>query len=226
MSSRPSLGEVGAAFAEPVRLQILHELLRGAELPAGVLAVRVGVSPSTVSSHLNRLLDAGFVHVVARGRTRLFSIASTDVADAVESLLRLSGEPAVTSLSGQTRRLGMREARSCYDHLAGRTGVAFRELAVARGWVDYSGDGVSLRNLTQLADELGLTIKLSEGRRQDVRLCMDWTEREPHLAGKLGAAVLAAMLNANWLQRRREDRSLRVTSVGESNFVRLGLNRE
>lgn len=223
MNERLSLAELGLALAEPTRLHILQELLGGVPLPAGALAARIGVSPSTVSSHLARLEQANLIRVSPQGRSRLATIANAEVAEAVEVLLRLSSEPAVSSLPEHRRRAALREARTCYDHLAGSLGVALADLALERGWVVASSGAMDLVEKTTLESNLGLRIELLDGRRADVRACMDWTERRPHLAGKLGAGILTAMLDANWLERRTTDRSVKVTRLGDANFVRLGI---
>ena len=101
---RPSLDELGRVLAEPMRLRVLRELLGGTPLPAGALAVRIGVAPSTVSSHLARLAGAGLIQIETVGRTREARLADPTVADAIESLLRLSGEDPVSSLSAHDRR--------------------------------------------------------------------------------------------------------------------------
>lgn len=223
MTTRLTLAELGAVLAEPTRLRILQELLGGVPLPAGALAARIGVAPSTVSSHLNRLLDADLVKVSAEGRSRLATIATPEVAEAVESILRLSAEPAVASLADHAKRGALREARTCYDHLAGELGIALADLVVERGWVVGGSGSLQLVGQNGLEAELGLAIQLPPGRRIEVRGCMDWTERRPHLAGKLGAGMLVAMLNADWLQRNARDRSVRVTQLGRTEFTRLGI---
>lgn len=224
MTERLSLTELGSVFAEPTRLRILQELHEGTPLPAGALAARIGVSPSTVSSHLTRLLEAKLVTIAAQGRTRLVSIANSEVAEAMEGLLRLSAEPAVSSLSGHSQRTALREARTCYDHLAGRLGIAIADRAFERQWVIERGGSLTISAKEELEREWGLTIELSPGSRPEVRGCMDWTERRPHLAGKLGAGLLTAMLRANWLERRRGNRSVRVTPLGRDRFAQLGID--
>ena len=110
-ADRTPLDELGSVLAAPARLRIIQELLTGPPLPAGALAARVGLAPSTVSSHLARLAEARLIRVDQVGRARLAQLADEDVAEAVEALLRLSGEPAVSSLSGARRRTALRAAR-------------------------------------------------------------------------------------------------------------------
>lgn len=220
--TRPPLDVVAQALAEPRRLQILQELLGGVPLPVGALATRIGVAPSTVTAHVSRLLDAGLLNIEQRGRTRLVSIGDPAVADAVEALLRLTGEPPVSSWSADDRRTAMRRARSCYDHLAGDLGIAVADRLVRNGMLD-ADLGSASADATDIGAELGLELVVAESSRPFVRGCLDWTARRPHVAGRLGAALLTAMLDAGWVTRRRDDRSLRITPLGAGRLDALQL---
>lgn len=219
---RPSVEALGQALAEPRRLRILQELLGGVPLPAGALAARIGVAPSTVSGHLGRLQGAGLVSIEQQGRTRFARLADAEVAEAVEALLRMSSEDPVSSWSGSDRRLAMRRARSCYDHLAGDLGIALTELLVERRWIDPDLGSAAVP-LERISQGLDLALEVSESSRPLVRGCSDWTARRPHLAGRLGAAVLTALLADGWLVRRREDRALKLTARGEERLAELGI---
>lgn len=221
-SPRTPVDALGRVLAEPRRLRILEELLGGVPLPAGALAARIGVAPSTVSGHLARLEEAGIVTLQRHGRARLASLSDQTVAEAVEALLRMSAEPAVTSWAGSDRRLAMRRARSCYDHLAGDLGIAVTDHLVRCDWLDPDV-GAARVPPDRISDGLGLPLVVVDSPRPLVRGCVDWTARRPHLAGRLGAAVLAAMLHEGWLARRREDRALRITEHGVERLAALGM---
>jgi len=218
--------DLGQTLAEPARLRILLELLGGVSLPAGALAARVGLAPSTVSGHLARLADAGLVTVRSQGRRRLASLDRADVAEVVEAMSRLTGQEPVASLAAHRRHIALRDARSCYDHLAGRLAVALADWLLTRGWVAEQ-DGVwtvPADGLPALSAKLGLSLSLpGDVRRPLVRPCPDWTERRPHLAGRLGAALLTAMLDARWVRRRTNDRALDVTESGRTALERAGV---
>ncbi|UJP10139.1 metalloregulator ArsR/SmtB family transcription factor [Microbacterium sp. KUDC0406] len=222
---RLPLDELGRVLGEPARLRILHELFGGTPLPAGALATRLGLAPSTVSAHLAKLHDAGLITIEQRGRARLASLTDPAVATAVEALLQLSGEAKVNSATTFDRREAMREARSCYDHLAGRAGVFIAELAMERGWIADSAGAWTLpagEDITGIGEELGLTLEWQRSSRPAVRPCADWTERAPHIAGRLGHSILAAMIDDGWLRRRRDDRALTITARGRERLVALG----
>ncbi|MEQ6897382.1 helix-turn-helix transcriptional regulator [Microbacterium sp. KR10-403] len=229
MSGTPRLplDELGRVVGEPARLRILQELLGGPALPAGALAARLDLAPSTVSAHLTRLHDAGLVDIEPDGRRRLVRIADPAVAAAIEALLQLSDEARVSSLSGFHRRALMREARSCYDHLAGRVGVAVTDIARERGWFVERDGGWALphdEDVDEISDALGLRLSWTRSPRPAVRPCSDWTERVPHLAGRLGKSLLDGMLDDDWLRRRRDDRALVVTERGRERLEALGVS--
>jgi len=216
-----ALADVAAAIADRTRARMLEELLAGPPLPAGALAVRVGVAPSTVSGHLARLESAGLVTITAAGRRREAQLAGPHVAEALEALRRLAGDdPRPIGLREVNGRAALREARSCYDHLAGRAGVALADHLVARGALtdqftvpdDAAG---------YYRDAFGIDLGSLPGRRPLVRPCTDWTERRPHVAGALGAALLTSLLERGWVQRRPDGRALNLKGPGPFRFPPL-----
>ncbi|WP_347352656.1 hypothetical protein [Intrasporangium sp.] len=130
-------------------------------------------------------------------------------------------------MSNHAPRSGpLRAARSCYDHPAGRLGTALARAAVQRGWVLEEGDSWRLADdaAAQVSQALGLDVHLdTASRRPDLRQCLDWTEHRPHLAGKLGAAVLDALLAAGWVARTPGSRVLAVTALGAERLRHSGI---
>ena len=208
------IADVAAALADRTRARMLEELLGGPPLPAGALAVRVGVAPSTVSGHLVKLEQAGLVTIEARGRKREARLAGPHVAEALEALARIGGDGArPVGLKQVNGHQALREARSCYDHLAGRAGVALADDLIARGALVHQ-DGafvVPPAAHAHYIETFGVDPAQLNPRRPLARACADWTERRPHLAGALGAALLTAMLEKGWLKRRPDGRALNVT---------------
>jgi DNA-binding transcriptional ArsR family regulator len=219
------LASVAVLLAERTRARILEELLGGPPLPAGALALRVGVAPSTVSGHLAKLEAAGLVVVEPRGRRREARLARPEVAEALEALGRIAPPPASNpvGLTAVNRSHAMRDARSCYDHLAGRLGIAVTGALLDRGALIERDGAFALPADADLADFGVDPAALPRGRRPLVRACPDWTERRPHVAGALGAALLQAMLERGWLRRRRDDRALDLTARGRDALGALGV---
>ncbi len=214
MDAEPDISQVGALLADRTRALFLDEIAARGPQTVGALARAAGVSPSVASQHVARLARGGLVTVAAVGRLRLVSIASVEVAQALEALSRVAPPRAVYGLREVGRASAFRLARSCYDHLAGRLGVGVLAGLEARGWLvatphgavfDLSQDGE--RALAALALDVA---PLRRARRAFARGCLDCTERRPHLAGAVGAAMLDAFLERGWLVRGAS-RALSVT---------------
>jgi hypothetical protein len=150
-------------------------------------------------------------------------LSGPPAASAYEALAELSRERVVNGLRAWTRHEQLRAARTCYDHLAGRLGVSLAAAALAEGAV---GPDFSLGpEASSWFARLGVTLEsLRRGRRPLLRLCTDWTERRPHLAGALGAAVCESVMRAGWVAGQPDSRALLVTSVGEAGLRRLGIS--
>jgi DNA-binding transcriptional ArsR family regulator len=194
-------------------------------LTASELAARADIARSTASGHLGRLVTGGFLVVSGRGRNRYYELAGTEVAEAVEALARVAPQRLPRSLGEATRNELLREARTCYDHLAGRVGVAFAGALERRGVVEWvNGDyALGVRADEELA-ALGLDLEpLASQRRPLVRGCLDWSERELHVAGSLGAALTARLFELGCIVRRDGTRSVAVTERGSELFGKLEL---
>ncbi|MFF2276053.1 ArsR/SmtB family transcription factor [Agromyces sp. NPDC058126] len=201
-------------MGEPARAAMLVALLDGRALPAGELAKIARVSAATASAHLARLVDGGLLRARSLGRHRYFELAGSEVADAVEALQRLGPRRPVTSYAQSATARRLAEARSCYDHLAGRLALGLADRLVAERAIaplEAGAPGAVLATDGPLARRLRLDEAPAAGRRPAVRGCLDWTERRPHLAGSLGAHVLEVLLDGGWVSRVPGDRSLLVS---------------
>ncbi|MBD3137089.1 ArsR/SmtB family transcription factor [Microbispora bryophytorum] len=217
------IAPVAALIADGARAAMLTALLDGRALAAGELARIAGVSAPTASSHLARLLDGGLVTVVKQGRHRYYRLAGPDVARTLEVLARISGRVAVRSLRQSRQARLLREARSCYDHLAGRVGVELYDALVREGGL-IEADGGCLLTVSgaQALSELGVDVdRVRRARRRFAPDCLDWLERRPHLGGALGAAVLDRLLAREWLVRGTVPRALRLTGTGREGLERI-----
>jgi DNA-binding transcriptional ArsR family regulator len=213
---------VAALIGEPARASLLLALADSAELSAGELAARAGIAASTASGHLARLTAARLVVAERAGRQRLFRLADPTVADALEALAAIAPRRPVQSLREAHVGEALRRARTCYDHLAGRLGVELTA-AVARDGVVVDGEQLRLGPAApERLGALGIDLSsLERGRRPLVRTCLDWSERRPHLAGAVGAALATRLFELGWIERRAANRSVAVTTQG-----RLALREE
>ena len=191
----PDLADVAAALADRTRARMLEELLGGPPLPAGALAVRVGVAPSTVCGHLQARAAGLVTSSRAAASARLGSPGRTSRRRSRRC--RIAGDTArPVGLRAVNRQQALREARSCYDHLAGRAGVALADRLLAHGaLVERDSPFIVPAERRALPRPFGVDPTALTTRRPLVRACSDWTERRPHVAGALGAALLAALLD-------------------------------
>ncbi len=206
------LAAVAALIAEPARAAMLAALAGGTALPAGELARRAGVHPATATGHLRRLVDGGLVRVRTQGRHRYHALAGPAVATILESLAQLAPPSEVRSLRRHRAASALHEARTCYDHLAGRRGVELRDRLLEAGALDRIDDrDHRLTDIGRgLLGDLGIdTTRLATTRRVFARCCLDWTHRRPHLAGAVPAAITDAFLHDGWV-RRGDGRGLRL----------------
>ncbi len=216
MAADPDIAPVAAAIGQRARATMLTVLLGGTPVTVTELARAAGVTPSTASLHLATLASRHLVTAQAAGRERHYQLAGPEVAQALEALQRIADPPTVRSLSGASAAERLRMARSCYDHLAGRLGIAVTDALVARG---YLRSGLDAFELTKTGETwlgaLAVDVQaLQEQRRGFALQCQDWSERRPHLAGALGATLLQCFLERDYIARRPHERSLRITSTG------------
>ncbi len=237
MRGDADLAALGAVLAEPARTRILLALADGRALPASVLAAEAGIAASTASGHLSRLLDSGLVAVRQQGRHRYYELAGPQIGEMIETLARLAPAAPVRSLREGTRAHALRRARTCYDHLAGRLGVAVLGALIEQRLVTggdgrhhperasrdrLSGPGRDVHyELTPAGgarlSTLGVSLPADarDGRNGiPLRYCVDWTEQAHHLSGAVGRALANWMLEQGWLERLPRSRALRITDAG------------
>ena len=237
MDGDADIAAVAEVLADRSRCRMLMALDDGRALPASRLAAEAGIAPSTTSTHLGRLLDAGMLVVEPHGRHRYYRLAGPHVGELIESIARVAPPTTVQSLRQGTKAEALRRARTCYDHLAGRLGVALMDALLAQGMLE-GGDGTfdadrSTRDRLSapgwdvayvLSDKgrarlesLGVDCS-GAGRRPFIRYCVDWSEQRHHLAGTLGARLLSWFEDQAWTERRSGSRALTITEAGANDM--------
>lgn len=223
-------GFSGTAFllADPARAVMLTALLDGRALPAGELAYAARVTAQTASSHLAKLLAGGLVALDIEGRHRYYRLAGAHVAQALEHLAAIRPETQIRrrALSPESQRL--RFCRSCYDHLAGQVGVALTHALESR---EYLRPAENKRlDVTPAGSEwlarIGVDLRgMKPSRGGLARQCLDWTERQHHLAGPLGVELMRVLCASGWLRRGRETRAVDVLPKGRQELrAQLGVD--
>jgi len=223
---QPRFARVAAAIGDPTRALMLSRLLDGRFYTASDLAGHAGVSAPTASQHLKLLVDEGLARVRSQGRHRYFMLADSNVAHALEALLRVADGslPETTRWQASSMR-ALRHARTCYGHLAGVLGVEVCRCFVERGWVlAGEGDGhdypLTPAGVSKLS-ELGITAAGAKPGGPLLYGCVDWSERRDHFAGPLAVALLDNFIDKGWLRRGADTRALEVSAAGKTALARL-----
>src|SRR6201996_5625607 len=208
------IGSMAAQLGDPIRANILWALLDGRAYKAFGLAITIDTTPQNLSMHLCKLIKADLLSVEIQGRHRYYAFSRPEVAYAVESLAGLL--PQKPKEAAVKEDPPIRTCRTCYDHLAGKVGVAFTETLVKQRLLDHTGKNFSpTPKGLRWFREMGIDCEaLMDQRRSFARACLDWTERRPHLAGSLGAAILQKMFDEGWLRRLPNTRAVQVTPKG------------
>jgi DNA-binding transcriptional ArsR family regulator len=238
--------QLASLIGEPARAKILWNLLDGRAFTATELSLMAAVSPQSASMHLHKLIQASLLTVQHQGRHRYYQLASPDVAYAIEAIANLLPAEKPEKTQGFLHNGHIKYCRSCYDHLAGKIGVTITDKLVTNKLIlpesgldqpagiknkkdpssghpvaGYKVTAAGLQWFAQLQIDVA---ELKTRRRTFSRQCLDWSERRPHLAGSLGAALLTAMLREDWIRQISHSRALLITGKGEKNlYDSLGL---
>ena len=219
MDADIDIAPIAGLVADPSRARMLVALMDGRARTAKELAYGAGVTPQTASSHLAKLLAARLLAVERQSRHRYYRLAAPAVGQTVEALMAVS-PPRAQAAAPRRATAGpldrLRLARTCYDHLAGRLGVAVTDALVRRRLVqavgrDYRVTAAGARALGRLGVDVERTRR---ERRAFARQCLDWSERRMHLAGALGAALARRCLDLGWVTRVEDGRALVLTTTG------------
>ena len=213
-----NLSAVAGAIADPARARMLCVLLDGRARTATELAAAAEIGASTASSHFQRLREQGLVEQAAQGKHRYYRLANAEVARALEALLVVAGAER-TPFKPNTPS-ALREARTCYDHMAGTLAGRIHDAMLARQWLAADGRDYALTPLGEASlAQVGVDVARARQRRRRFACpCLDWSERRSHLGGALGAALLEALLARGWVDRDLDSRALSVTRKGARQF--------
>jgi DNA-binding transcriptional ArsR family regulator len=220
MKEGPDIAPLAALIGDPARANMLSALMAGIALTAGELAREAGVTAQTASAHLAKLTEGGLVALEVQGRHRYFRLAGPEVAGALEGLMELAALKGRLRTRPGPRDPALREARVCYDHLAGSCGVRMHDAFIGQGLVVATGDGLGLSLLGRSRFQAeGLDIGALEARGRPLcRACLDWSERRHHLTGGLGAALLRLVFERGWARRDPQGRAVLFSAAGRARF--------
>ena len=227
MTSLSTFAEVAALAGDPARAGMLRALMDGRALTASELAYLAGITPQTASGHLTRMATAGLLSVEKQGRHRYHRLASSAVAQMIESIMQVASGPGSTRspLVVGPKDAALRMARTCYDHLAGRLGVALADALVEGGQIELVSDGGMVTDAgIAFFSRIGINLDglATRSGRRSVRVlcrpCLDWSERRLHIAGTIGAALCVHSFGKGWIRRNNGTRAVTITPRGQQVF--------
>lgn len=220
MGINPNMAEIAALLGETSRATILASMMDGRFHTASELAYMAAIKPQTASFHLAKLVEGKLIKVEKQGRHRYFQLAGEDIAQFLESFLAISPPPEVRSLKQSSQIKLLQDARTCYDHLAGKLGVQLTESMLKAGYLTLEGKQFVLTDEgTLFFTTFGIDLTaLKRKRRSFSHACLDWSERRYHLAGALGCELLNQFFNLGWLLRVPSIRAIKVTEKGKIGF--------
>jgi DNA-binding transcriptional ArsR family regulator len=223
MKEGPDIARVAGLIGDPARANMLTALLAGNALTASELAQEAGVTLQTASSHLSKLDQGGLLRLQKQGRHKYFSLAGDEVARALEALMGLAANAGHLRTRPGPRDAALREARVCYNHLAGDMGTRLFDGMVARGLLRLHGDEVGLTDAgADFVRNWGIDLdRLEAGPAPLCRPCLDWSERRSHLAGSLGRAMLQRFEELGWARRKPNTRIVEFSRHGKAGFDEL-----
>jgi DNA-binding transcriptional ArsR family regulator len=218
MIAGPIIAEIATLVGDPARATMVSALLDGRALSASELALAAQITPQTASTHLAKLTNAGLLSVERNWRHRYFRLASPKVAEMIEGIVAVALEKRARfrPVSGQARAVGA--ARICYDHLAGRLSVDLTDCFVAREYLVLDVHDDNAAEITNAGSRFFAEFGLALPAPRLTRLCLDWTERRPHIAGALGAAMTERFFDLGWMQRMKRSHAVIVTPTGRRGF--------
>jgi len=228
MREGPDIARIANLVGDPARANMLTALMGGTALTASELALEAGVGLPTASSHLAKLMAGGLLKLSAQGRHRYYALAGTQVAAMLESITGVAATVGPQRVRPGTRDKAMREARVCYDHLAGDLAVAMFDGFMAQGILVRSDDQLALgRHAHGFFADRGIDVASLSGLRRPIcRACLDWSVRRSHLAGSLGSAILEKAFSEKWARREPGSRAVAFSPRGRQAFASMFLAEE
>ncbi|MFB7156094.1 MULTISPECIES: ArsR/SmtB family transcription factor [unclassified Lysinibacillus] len=220
MGINPNMAEIASLLGETSRATMLASMMDGRFHTASELAYMAAIKPQTASFHLAKLVEGKLVKVEKQGRHRYFQLADEEIAHLLESFLAISPPPEVRSLKQSSQIKLLQDARTCYDHLAGKLGVQLTESLVNAGYLKLEKKQFLITaEGAQFFIDFGLDLDdLKRKRRSFSHACLDWSERRYHLAGALGQGMLTHFLSLGWVTRVPSIRAIKVTEKGRLGF--------
>ncbi|TDW47230.1 ArsR family transcriptional regulator [Flavobacterium sp. 270] len=213
--------KIASLIGDPTRAAIMWTLLDGKAFTATELSIAVNTSPQNISMHLAKLLEAGLLCVEKQGRNKYYRFSTKEVAYVIESMASLA-PPALSQKKNTDKHSPIKHCRTCYDHLAGKIGVAVAESLLEQNIIlDADHKFEVSREGEKWFSDFGINLEeIKKQRRLFLKPCLDWSERKNHIAGSVGASLLDKMIADDWLRKTKDSRAIQITGKGEKELFR------
>ncbi len=223
MKDGPDIARIANLIGDPARANMLTALMAGKALTATELANEAGVTQQTASSHLRKLEEGRLISPRKQGRHRYFALADERIARSLEALMDLAQNTGHVRTRTGPKDARLREARVCYNHLAGQMATRLYDHMIRADCLKLSANGLTLTEAGEsFARSLGIDVRELSGKRGLLcRECLDWSERRSHLAGSLGRAILTQIIDRGWAERDTNSRAILFSAKGRVQFERL-----
>jgi len=209
-------------IGDATRASILWNLLDGRAFTATELAIAIETSAQNISMHLGKLLDADLISVEKQGRHKYYRFSNKEVAYAVEAMANLIPKPEISAKKKTENYPPIKYCRTCYDHLAGKIGVALADSLLEQKII------IEKNNTFEISPEgekwfSDFGINIGDAKKQKrifLKPCLDWSERRYHIAGSVGTLLLNKMLEQDWIRRTANSRVIIITGKGEKEMLK------
>ena len=209
--------QISELIGDKARATMLWCMLDGRAYTATELALCADISAQSASNHLKKLISANLLAMEKQGRHRYYRYQSPDVAQVIESMAGLITFNENTKKKILPKPTPITYARTCYDHLAGKFGVALTQALIHKNIIKLSEQTYEVTATGEKwLHQLGIdTELLKHQKRAFAYPCLDWSERKHHIAGALGAAILKVFLHKQWIKKKPDSREISITPKGK-----------
>ncbi len=216
MKPDPMIDDIASLIADSSRCIMLMSLL-GGQRTAGELAKAADIKPQTATFHLSKMVNAGIIEKYIYGRYRYFKLANEDIIKLLQLLMKLSKSPKITSLRQSIHSEALRNSRLCYDHIAGKLGIKLTKALLKFNYIKLDKD---IFFITELGYKKFFELEIIKDRIKDIgelsgTKCYDWSEKDYHIAGKLGYIIANGLIELCWIKKSQINRELEITEVGK-----------
>lgn len=220
----PDVTTILRLLSDKSRVNILDILMDGRAYTVNEITSFTKLKQHTVSYHLKLLTEAKLTSVTQYGKFRYYSISDTITPELFEILSNYSPLEPTKSYNQHFAKKELKQARTCYDHLAGELGVKIKDFLTSENIIAENKSNsdnyiVTTSGEVFLKEELNINVtNLKNKKRKFCINCLDWSERKNHIAGALAKAILDFLIENKYIIRNSGSRVIKITDKGKIFF--------